>query len=91
MIDNDNIKTFYDISRHFELEYDLIGVAKAPSNFFMAESSGTNSSEFKCKKNGKRNGKTKRPEKDSLRKKNQNLRRENDFSIRETGKIKCYN
>uniref|UniRef100_M1DXY9 Uncharacterized protein n=1 Tax=Solanum tuberosum TaxID=4113 RepID=M1DXY9_SOLTU len=56
---NDNIKTFSDVARHVELEDECISVAKAASNAFVADSSGTKSSGFKRKKNWKRNGKNK--------------------------------
>ncbi|KAH0639721.1 hypothetical protein KY285_036307 [Solanum tuberosum] len=59
LIHNDSIKTFFDVAHHVELEDERVGAAKAASNAFVAESSGTKSSGFKCKKNWKINGKDK--------------------------------
>ncbi|KAH0639722.1 hypothetical protein KY285_036308 [Solanum tuberosum] len=38
---NDSIKNFFDVAHHVELEDERIGAAKATSNAFVAESSGT--------------------------------------------------
>ena len=94
---NDNIKAFFDVAGHVELEDERLGAAKAASNAFVAESSGTKSSGFKRKNNWKRYGKTKRLEKDPLRKiRNQIPRKENIFLRRETREkrsariVKCW-
>ncbi|KAH0748633.1 hypothetical protein KY290_027865 [Solanum tuberosum] len=50
LIHNDSIKTFSDVARHVEFEYERFGAAKAASNAFVAESIGTKSSGFKRKK-----------------------------------------
>ena len=48
---NYSIKTFSDVECHVELEDECLGAAKTASNAFVAESSGTKSSNFKRKKN----------------------------------------
>lgn len=50
---NDNIKTFYNVSRHVELEDERFGSAKVASNTFVAESSSTKSLEYKLQNNWK--------------------------------------
>ena len=77
---NDSIKLFSDVAHHAELEDEILGADKAPSNTFVEESSDTKSSDFKRKKIWKRNRKDKETEDDPLRKRRSQIQRKgNNF------------
>ncbi|KAH0680975.1 hypothetical protein KY290_023709 [Solanum tuberosum] len=93
LTNNDIIKTFSKVNRHAELEDERLGAAKAASNAFVAESSGTKSSGFKCKNIWKRNGKyIEIGEGPSNKKEKPNSKKgKRFFKKRDKRKMKCYN
>ncbi|KAH0749462.1 hypothetical protein KY290_028694 [Solanum tuberosum] len=90
---NDNINTFSDVACHVELEDERLSAAKAASNAFVAESSGTKYSGFKRKKNWKRNGKDKETGEGPFKKnkKPNSKKGKHFFKKRDKSKMKCYN